>query len=193
MYSTISGTRVLQNNFFLSLNMKTRIAIGKILVFISWAILGSYLLAVTQTLGINSIDLFGGIASGLTPFLWEYAQGINRRIGDTENIVDAKLSALNARVEQILISLQNCATEDEIEVLQAEIYAAKAIAHQGTNSSTIAIDLGRVNQGRMDDLLGEGTLAMTEYRITNLEVALREFQATQHARQNNQSRNSEPE
>lgn len=172
--------------------MKPRTAIGKILVFIIWAILGSYLLAVTQTLGINSIDLFGGIVSGLMPFLWEYAQGITRRISDTENIVEAKLDSLNARIEQILISLQNCATEDEIEVLQAEIYAAKAIAHQGANSSTIAIDLGRVNQGRMDDLLSEGTLAMTEYRINNLEADLKEFRATKHARESNQSQGSIP-
>ncbi len=159
--------------------MKTKITIGKVLLFCAYAIVGSFLLAVTQSLGINIIELLGGVTSGLIPFVWEYVQGINRRISDTENIVDAKLSSLNGRFEQILVTLQNCATEDDVELLQAEIYATKAIAHQGTNSASIALDLGRVNQERMNGILSEGSIAKNEYRISILEAALKEFRDTQ--------------
>ncbi len=158
--------------------MKTKITINRVLLFCACAIIGSFLLAVTQSLGTNIIDILGGILSGLAPFVWEYAQGMNKRIDDTENIVEDKLNSLNSRFDQLLISLQNCATEDEVELLQAEIYAAKAIAHQGANSATIALDLGRVNQDRMNSLLSEGTIAKTEYRISALEEALKEFRDT---------------
>ena len=60
--------------------MKTKITIGKVLLFCAYAVVGSFLLAETQSLGINIIDLFGGVTSGLIPFVWEYVQGINRRI-----------------------------------------------------------------------------------------------------------------
>ena len=173
--------------------MKTKITIGKVLLFCAYAVVGSFLLAETQSLGINIIDLFGGVTSGLIPFVWEYAQGINRRISDAESIVDAKLSSLNGRIEQLFVDLQNCATEDDVGLLQAELYATKAIAHQGTNSASIALDLGRVNQERMNGILSEGSIAKNEYRINNLEIALREFRAIQNAKENSQFHTSEPE
>ena len=89
--------------------------------------------------------------------------------------------------------LQNCATEDDVGLLQAELYATKAIAHQGTNSASIALDLGRVNQERMNGILSEGSIAKNEYRINNLEIALREFRAIQNAKENSQFHTSEPE
>lgn len=173
--------------------MKTKITISRVLLFCTCAIIGSFLLAVTQSLKINIIDILGGILSGLAPFIWEYVQGMNRRISDTEDIVEAKLNSLNSRFDQLLVSFQNCATEDDVKLLQAEIYATKAIAHQGANSATIAFDLGRVNQDRMNNLLSEGTITKTEYRISTLEAALKEFRDTQNTKENSQFHTLKPE
>jgi hypothetical protein len=173
--------------------MKSKVMINRALLFCSHAIIGSFVIAATQSLGINIVDILGGLLSGLAPFIWEYAQGVNKRIGDTENIVDGKVCSLNGKIDQFLINLQNCATDDEIKVLQAEIYATKAIAHQGTSSATIAFNLSQVNQDRLNSILSEGTLAKTEYRLGTLEAALKEFRDTQHTKGNNESHIPVPE
>ena len=136
------------------------------------AALGFFVIHTTQTLGIDVLELSGGIVSGLSPFVWNWVDEFNKRLGTNEALVIEKIAIFNEKLEKITIGLGDFATEDELETVRTESFAGKATAQQASNNAYLALEQSKTNQTRINNLLSDGGLLRIVELVTKTELRL---------------------
>lgn len=136
------------------------------------SVVGFAVINLTQGLGIDIFDLSGGVIGGLSPFVWNWLEKLNNRLSNTEAYLNDKISDFDKRIEQIAINLGDFATEDDLDILRSETYASKALAQQALNNTYLALEQGKTNQTRINNLLSDSGLLRTVELVTRADLKL---------------------
>lgn len=150
----------------------TKSFFNKTLLCAICSVVGFSVINLAQGLGVNIFDLSGGVIGGLSPFVWNWLEELNNKLGNTEVYLNDKISDFDKRIEQIAISLGDLATEDELDTVRSETYASKALAQQALNNTYLALEQGKTNQTRINNLLSDSGLLRTVELVTRADLKL---------------------